>query len=209
MPNFCTFTLRAAGPGNQVEAYATHWNAMMRETKSGPDANGFTVSILDFRPEYPGIPEKEPTPYYDCEYMGRKIENGHVRIEAISNWEPPLCLVSAMSARWQDLEFVLDCTVEHERHESWHFKAGDIAIIDLWLEDIQAHEDEEAESWFVRNGEVLRWPEWHIIQWKKTVYGHPLPQWAVDPDSNKEEDPLEKMEREAEKVVGFYDDDAS
>jgi hypothetical protein len=64
-----------------------------------------------------------------------------------------------MSTRWPELEFVMQCTVEHALHERWHFKAGEVAIIDLWVTNIQAHEDEEPESWFVRDGKLLKWPE--------------------------------------------------
>ncbi len=207
MPNYCTFTLKAAGPAEEIEACAANWNSMMRDGNSGPEENGVVIFFLDFRTDYPEVPEDEPVPYYDRDYMGCKIENGMLHISAIANWGPPLTLIGAISSRWPNLEFVLGCTVEHELNERWYFKSGEIAVIDLWHVDIQAHEDEEAESWYVRKGDLLRWPESHRVQWKHKVYTHPLPDWVVVPASDQ--DSLAIMEKEAEKVLGFCDGECS
>ena len=204
MADYCDLTLKAAGPVQQTEAFASHWNGLLKDM-STPDPAGFIGKILEFHTEYPGVPEK-PVPYYDRDYMGCVIDNGLVRIDAISNWRPPLELVSAMSARWPDLEFVLSCSVEHEMYETWHFRAGAIAIIDLWTTNIQAHEDDEPDSWYVRNGELLNWPNWHTAQWNGKVWVHPMPQWAVEPYLPAE-DPMDTVEKAAEEIVGFFGGD--
>lgn len=199
MPNYCSFRLRASGPREDIEGFAAEWNVMLRETTSGPDANGFTTKILDYRAEYPEVPESDPVPYCDCDYMGCRIENGLVVIDAVTNWRPPLNLICSMSARWPELEFVLCNSVEHELNEAWHFRAGEVAIIDLWFEKFLAHEDEESEAWYVRDGKLLKWPDSHEIQWTGQVHTHQMPDWAFIPESDI------LMQEAAEGIVGDFE----
>ena len=208
MPNYCDFTLKAAGPVEQTNAFVAHWNGLLRDTSGANRDNPaeFIERILDFRAAYPEVPQT-PIPYYDNKRMGCVIDNGLVRIEAVSNWRPPLQLISAMSARWPDLEFVLSCIVEHELYETWCFRAGEISIIDLWTRNIQAHEDDEPDSWFVRNGELLNWPEWHAVNWTEKVWVDPMPDWAVKPYA-QDQDELDfaSMVKTADEIVGFIED---
>lgn len=204
MPNYCDFRLRGNGPVQYMEEFTAHWEGMLRDAKGEPDPNGFTTRILDYRIEYPEIPESDFVPYYDSAYMGCRIETGLVVIDAISNGGPPISLLCAMSSRWPDLEFVLQCTVEHELHERWHFKVGEVAIIDLWVTNIQAHEDDEPERWFVRDGKLLFWPDWHTIQWKEEVYTQRIPEWAFIPETTEVAD-LMLMQEAAERIVGDFE----
>ncbi len=203
MANYCVFTIKAAGPDEQLQAIRANWDGMLRDF-SKPDQNGFVGRWLDFSVEYPILPKDTRRPYYDQDYMGCNINNGLLNISAISNWEPPHDFMSAMSARWPEVEFVVSCTIEHERYETWHFQAGDISIIELWLDDIQAHEDEESERWYVRDGVLLVWPEWHPIQWKETVFLHALPEWVIEEYEPSCDDgqTLEEMEEAVDKIVG-------
>lgn len=177
---------------------------MLRDAKGGPDQNGFTAKILDYRTEYPVVPDSDFVPYYDNAYMGCRIENGLIVIDAVANWGPPLSLLCAMSARWPELEFVMGCSVEHELHERWHFKAGEVAIIDLCVTNIQAHEEDEPDRWFVRDGKLLKWPDWHRTQWTGQVYTQRMPDWAFIPDSDDEDDSI-LMQEALEQIVCDFD----
>jgi hypothetical protein len=203
MPNYCDFRLRCNGPVQCLEGFAAHWDGMIRDLKDDLDPNGLKTRILDYRIEYPEVPESDFVPYYDRAYMGCKIENGLVVIDAISNWGPPIRLLCAMSSRWPELEFVLQCTIEHELNERWHFKVGEVSIIDLWVVDIQAHEDDEPERWFVRDGKLLFWPDWHTIQWTEEVYTQRIPEWAFIPETTEVEFLL--MQEAAERIVGDFE----
>lgn len=94
MPNYCDFRLRGNGPVQDIEGFASHWDSMLRDAKSEPDPNGFTTRILDYRTEYPEVPESDHVPYYDNAYMGCRVEYGLVVIDATSNWRPPLSLLA-------------------------------------------------------------------------------------------------------------------
>ncbi len=205
MPNFCKYSIRLAGPEKQATSFAAHWDGLMRDCNQEPDANGYCVRFLDFKAEYPEVPEK-PVPYYGKNHMGCKIKNGIVEIDAVSYLGPPLDLIVAMSARWPDLEYVLTCTVVdgyYDIYEQWFFKDGDIASIALCVSNIHAADVDEVESWYVRDGQLFHWPEWHPVVWKEKVSTHPLPKWAVTFESHI--DWLTEMERDAEKIVGFVD----
>jgi len=207
MPNYCDFRLRGSGPVHDLEGFASHWDGMLRDAKGEPDQNSFTTRILDYRTEYPEVPESEFVPYYHNAYMGCRIENSLVFIDATSNWGPPVSLLCAMSTRWPELDFVMQCTVEHELHESWHFKAGEVAIIDLWVTNIQSHEDEEPERWFVRDGKLLKWPDWHTVKWTGQVYTQRMPDWALIPASTDGKDGLTLMQltEAADEIVGDFE----
>jgi hypothetical protein len=59
MPNYCDFGLRGNGPVQDIEGFASHWDSMLRDAKGGPDQNGFTTKILDYRTEYPVVDVEE------------------------------------------------------------------------------------------------------------------------------------------------------
>lgn len=200
MQNFVLFSLTVKG--DKTNEFREHWDSMLTET--APSKSGVS-HILDYRKKYLNVPPDENAPYYDQKDMGCRIDpSGILRIDAVCNWRAPLFLISAMSAKWADLEFALTCSIEHELYECWHIHGGNVSICEMFFESIFAEED-DLPAWFVRDGALIKWPDWHPFQWVNDVFLHPLPRWAKEPYEKKIHNETYRLEQAAEEIIGEFD----
>lgn len=185
MSNFVSLTLMAKGP--RIEEFRDHWDGMLKEIPADLEPGSMATHILDYREAYPEVPDYFE-PYYDRHCPGSTISNGVLQIYACSSWRPPHVLISEMSARWPDLEFVQRSCIEYEECEAWYFQAGEASVIDL-VTDMRTHEE-----WHVRNGVLLNWPKWFEFRPCGPITFHQLPRWAGRwgfPDTDDDADNLE------------------
>lgn len=146
MPNFVESTIKATGTLADLEQVKQHWDGMMVSHPS--QQPGFQLQVMDCASEHPDLDKKSARPYYDNEYHGTRISDDTLMISAVSNWDPPLDLLEAISQRWPGVEFFLSCTIEHEVYERWRIQNGDCAIVERFFDDIQ----NGTRSWFVKIG---------------------------------------------------------
>jgi hypothetical protein len=108
-----------------------------------------------------------------------RTEDGTLKISAVSNWDPPLNILEAISKKWPCVEFFLCCTIEHEVYERWHIQNGECAIVDRFCDDLRGGK----RSWLVKDGFLFGdWREWASMQW---ISGTPIT-WTP-PDATREE----------------------
>lgn len=177
MPNFVENRIEAFGDMSDLVEVKTHWDGMMVSHLA--QSPGFQPQVMDFASEYPDLDKKIACPYYDDERHGTRINDGTLKIYAVSNWDPPLDLLEAISERWPSVEFFLSCTIEHEHYERWRIQDGDCAIVDRLYDDFR----NDTRSWFVKDGFLFgNWQEWASGQWVSGV-----PHTWTPPGATREE----------------------
>ena len=177
MPSYVENTITAFGKLADLAQVKKHWDGMMVSQPSHDPM--FQPQVMDFTSEHPDLDCKSGCPYYDSERHRTRISNGALKISAVSNNDPPLNILEAISERWPGVEFVLSCTIEHELHERWRIQNGDCAIVDRCFHDIRSG----TRSWVVKDGFLFGdWQEWASRQWVSGV-----PQTWTPPGATKEE----------------------
>lgn len=177
MANDVYLNLKVNGP--RIEEFRDHWDSVINETPAEPPEPTMPELVcrcLETSNAYPDV--FYYTPYYASygrRRMGCSIEGGILEIRACCDWRPPIMLIDAMSARWPDLEFVLESNIEFEMYETWHFQAGKQSLIEVLTAPPRTPIE-----WHVREGVFLNWPDWFACQGAKEVHFRPFPQWATE-----------------------------